>query len=161
MLGVKHSKALKLFKETLPRIVMGFVTLSLCDVFLLILLPFSQVRDAQASPSSGSTSCTAVFFFPPRPWECFLPGRWSFLCHGLSGLLQQLLGNPRVLTACRTLPLESWGNCLPQHYFFPIKKKKLIPLGPGKCFFHSFQLSHLSCWGVKVASAAAHLHYKM
>lgn len=86
--GVEHSKSLKLFKKTVPRIVMGFVTLNLCDPLLLILfLPFSQVRDAWASPSSGSTSCTAVHVFshvlwsqtvgmlPPRAIEFPLP--WS------------------------------------------------------------------------------------
>lgn len=67
VLGVEHSKALKLFKKTFPGIVMGFVTLNLCDPLLLILLPFSQVCDAQAHPCSGSTSCTAIFFFLPCP----------------------------------------------------------------------------------------------
>lgn len=34
VLGVEHSKALKLFKKTFPGIVMGFVTLNLCDPLL-------------------------------------------------------------------------------------------------------------------------------
>lgn len=82
VLGVEHSKALKLFKKTFPGIVMGFVTLNLCDPLLLILLPFSQVCDAQAHPCSGSTSCAAIFFFShvlcSQTMGMFLPRAMEF-----------------------------------------------------------------------------------